>query len=358
MSPLQAMRCQLVITMPLRRKWKKVQQADFLTRVGTCLDKGYSLADAIRLQHYEQPPAVKKTLLNLLEQLSKGDEMAHAFQRAGFPNDVCSFLHFASHTGELPRGFLESGRFLKVREQQKEKMNKLMRYPLFLLWIFAIMVYVVLDQLLPSFEQLYSAMDIQSSPGVRFLLYVSRHSRAIYGSLLITAAILILFAVVYAKKIPPERRMAQLLYIPILSSYLRLYLTYTFSFHIGGLLRVGLSVNDALKLMEAQPFDRFFKSEARALRQLLNDGHAFSDIIAQSRFYARDLPAVIRNGDVSGRLGETLFDYSEMMIRTFEEKTTRALSLVQPVFFVLFGGLIIGLFLSILTPMFTILNGL
>ncbi|MGV3488833.1 MAG: competence type IV pilus assembly protein ComGB [Tuberibacillus sp.] len=340
------------------RKWKKIEQAECLIRISHCLDKGYTLSEAVRLQSFEQHPRIKKTINHLLQSLEGGLPISEVFLKAGFPKECCSFLYYAMYTGELASGFMESGRYLKLKEQQKDKLNKLFRYPLFLLWMFVVMFFIMLNQLLPSFEQLYRSMSIDLPNSVQLLLAIPDHLGAFLASLTVIIGITIILIIFYLKSFNPLQRCIHLSRIPYLSSFIKMYLSYYFSFHLGGLLRVGLPLSKALDLIERQDFLTFFKLEARSIKENLVNGLKLPDILRLRNYYTHDLAMVIQNGEVQGRVGDTLQEYSQILFIRLEEKMTRAFSAIQPICFIIFGCLIIMLFLSILTPMFTVIKGL
>ena len=339
-------------------KWNKLDQAEFLIRVSHCLAKGYTLYQAIQLQAYEQKPWIKQRIQDILTGLESGEEIAVVFAGAGFSKESCSFLYYALFTGDLVESFHESGKYLKLKEQQKKKFRALMRYPLFLMWLFFVMMYIVIDRLLPSFEQLYRTMAIPLPAGLRFFMNITKLLGSSFPLLLLILASLILIITLFIKRTTPQKRYTLLSKIPYFSSFLKMYLSYYFSFHLGSLLRAGLSISRALELIAQQPYLNFFKREADAIQKYLENGHPLVKIISERPYFTRDLALVILNGEAEGQVGRALQDYSQILFKNLEEKITRAFQAIQPIFFVLFGGLIIGLFLSILSPMFTIINGL
>ncbi|MFC4617984.1 competence type IV pilus assembly protein ComGB [Camelliibacillus cellulosilyticus] len=339
------------------RKWGKAAQADFLIRIGQCLEKGYRLAEAIHLQSFQQKPFIKTKIEKMLVDLSSGNSIAEALRKADFPKEICGFLFFSEQVGDLEQGFRECGRLLKRRVEQRQKLDSLLRYPLFLLWLFAVMGYIVLHYLLPSFEQLYDAMSIDLPFFIKGIIHATRHTGVVL-TFMAAAGCLLTFIILYIRRLPPESRVGLIIKLPVITTFIRLYLTYSFSFHLGGLLRIGMSVDDALNMIASQTYVPFFRAEALAIRDHLIKGRAFADIIGERGFYTKDLAVVIHHGEIRGRLGQTLFDYSDMVFRRFDEKIMRILSIIQPAFFIGFGALIISLFVSILMPMFTIMNGL
>ena len=340
------------------RKWKIKDQARFLTHVGLCLERGYSLAAAIRLQSYQQPRFIYERINCILSDLSHGNPIADVLYTHGFSRDVCSYLYFSEKRGDLAEGFKESGRLLNFRDKQKRSIEQLLRYPLLLIWIFGVMFYITINHLLPSFERIYASMNLPQPFIIKALLTFSGH---FYFILLIVMIIVLTLSVLFFllnKYLTPTTKVHLLIRIPLISSFTKMSLTYLFSLHFGGLLRIGMSVNETLKMVATQDYQPFFRDEAVALERKLTHGSALEELIAKRPFYLKELVAVINNGNAYGRLGWMLSDYSHLILKKMEGKIKRAMSYIQPIFFLLFGGLIILLFLAMMLPIFNMMNGL
>ncbi|GGH79706.1 competence protein ComGB [Pullulanibacillus pueri] len=340
------------------RKWKQKDQAQFLTHVGLSLEKGYTLSAAIHLQAYQQTEITQRSIDNILRQLSRGTPLADVLYDHEFSKDICSYLYFAEKRGDLAEGFQESGRLLHFRVKQKKTLDRLLRYPLFLLWVFGVMFYIAINHLLPSFQQIYASMALPQPRFIKYLLVFSGHFLSILIFLALFVGCIVSLFLFLKKVISTEKKIALLLWIPVVSSYAKLYLTYLFSLHLGGLLKIGMSVNEALVMMAEQHYQPFFQNEAVMMRATLNQGLTLGEVIKQRSFYLQELAVVISNGNAYGRLGAMLSDYSSVVLKSMEQKIKHSMAVIQPLFFVLFGGLIILLFLAIMLPIFHMIDGI
>ncbi|GGE46740.1 competence protein ComG [Pullulanibacillus camelliae] len=339
-------------------KWKLKDQASFLTEVGKCLERGYSLAAAINLQSYQQKAFIQDCIDKLLNELSQGKAISEVFAQNNFSKDVCSFLYFAEKKGDLPSGFMEAGHLLHFREKQKQTLDRVLRYPFVLLWVFGVMVYVMVNHLLPSFEQIYTSLSIKTPFLIKVLLALSGHFFPLSLFLILVCLLICFLIFALQKRLSLRQKLSLLLRLPITSKPTKVYLTYLFSFHFGGLLQLGMSVNQALDLMAEQVYQPFIQSEARQVSFELHQGIALTDSIANRSYYLQELAVVIHNGQSYGRLGAMLFDYSGLVLRRMDLGIKKCFAMIQPVFFVLFAGLIILLFLSIMLPIFHMIDGI
>lgn len=159
-------------------------------------------------------------------------------------------------------------------------------------------------------------------------------------------------------RLSPDKKIFILLHIPILRIYTRLYLTHYFSFHFGSLLKTGMSINEALKTLAEQQLMTFFQHEAIKMQSDLKRGERLEQAIQSRPFYVKEFSHVIYNGQLNGMLGAALFDYSGLILRKMEEQTKTWLAVIQPMTLVFIGLLVSLLFLSIMLPVFNVMNGL
>ncbi|MFC7394267.1 competence type IV pilus assembly protein ComGB [Scopulibacillus cellulosilyticus] len=340
------------------RKWNKKDRAKFLMNAGKCLSQGYPLHLAIKLQGYHQKKTVIKFIDKILGLLQKGHPLHLALNDSSFPSEVCSFIFYAEKSGQLADGLYESGEMLRKREEHKETLQKLLRYPLFLLWMFIMMIFLISQYLFPSFQRLYQSMDIELPWFTKFLMLVSDHLYVAGGLILFfTCSLFVLILFLY-NRLSSEKKMTILLHFPIVSTYVKLYFTHYFSFHFGSLLKTGMSVNEALKTLAEQKFMSFFQREAIKMQSDLKRGERLDLVIHSRPFYVKEFSHVIHNGQLNGMLGPSLFDYSDIILKRMEEQTKTWLAVIQPATLILIGLLILFLFLSIMLPVFNIMNGL
>ncbi|WEG14290.1 competence type IV pilus assembly protein ComGB [Pullulanibacillus sp. KACC 23026] len=339
-------------------RWSNEQRAEFLVRVGSCLDRGFSLKEALLLQQAEARPTVKKNIDSLLRSLKDGHPVAHVLNEHHFSEDVVSYLHFSTHTGSLSTGFREAGNLLLSRCQRRKRMGQLLRYPIFLLWMVLIMGTIIVHDLLPNFKTLYDSMSISLPPLSLALLSFSAHLPQILLIFLFVSLGVIAGFFVLKRNMSYEQRLKLLISLPILSPFIKLGLTSSFAAHFGSLLKIGMAINQALDVMGEQSFHPFLKNESHYLQAKLNAGLSLSSVLARRTFYTKDLATVIVNGSESGRLGPTLVDYSQLLFNKLEQKLNRWILFIQPFFFFLIGGFLLVMFLSLLLPMFDMMKGL
>jgi competence protein ComGB len=212
--------------------------------------------------------------------------------------------------------------------------------------------------LIPHFLSLYSSLNIDFPWFTTFMIDFLKKIPYLLGVMLAAAAAIGVAYFLLTKNMHPSRKTGILLRIPLLNKLLAVWLTHQFSMQIGSLLKGGLAINDALVILEGNQYLRFFRYEAAKMKQDLLNGLKFEDIIAQRRYFVPELSVIIAHGHSSGLLGQELIDYSEMLIGYAEEKLYRYIVIVQPVLFLFIGSTVLVMFVSMLLPMFNMMNSI
>lgn len=120
----------------------------------------------------------------------------------------------------------------------------------------------------------------------------------------------------------------------------------------------GLSVIDALNVFENNNQEPFSAELGREIKRSLSTGLDLDRAISSFPFFEEELCRIIKNGQDNGKLDQELFFYSRNCLLQLEEKTDRAMRIVQPVLYTIIGLLIISLYLAVLLPMFQLLQGI
>lgn len=340
-----------------KTKWANKEKAQFLDQLGQCLRQGYSLITAIELLSYHEKMKTRQLIKIMVDQLKQGEALHEVFLKAFFPKDICGFIYFSEQHGDLSLGLIEGGKMLKQREQAKLQLQHLMRYPLLLLWLSVILFYIMLKYLYPQFQVLYASMDIPLPLITRIFLSLN-HLVFPYILPIIILLSLMISSVIYLLRHTSVIKLYHLLLrIPYFNTLLRVYLTYYLSLHLGSLLKVGMSISTAFNIMKNQSFMIFFKNEAeRAVKSLLQ-GESLPQVFSENHFYTKDFPSILSHGQINGLLGKELFDFSQLLLKEMEDKLKNLLAFVQPLLLIFVGGFTLILFLSILLPVFQMING-
>ncbi|USK84071.1 competence type IV pilus assembly protein ComGB [Peribacillus asahii] len=339
-------------------KWKVKEQASFLLKLGELLEHGYSLAQAIRFLTFQESKKRQEDLQEGMEQLKNGEALHQVLAEMKFHSQLVSYIYYGEQYGELSRALKEGGKYWTKRAEDLDKIKKLFIYPIFLLFFIGNVFFILQRVLLPKFETLFASMHIEHNIFLNSILAISAILPKIPIILLLLCILIYLLKRYWFNQLCPLTQRRLILHIPVIGMLIRLYETHFFASQFSGLLSGGLSINESIQLLAQNRQQPFYQKLCTQMQRELLEGKQFEAIVQKLSYFEKNLYIVIANGQKYGRLDEELFHYSRLLLERIEEKTSMIMRIIQPMLFSFIGLLIVSIYLAVLLPMFSLLNGL
>lgn len=339
------------------KKWSEKEKADFLKRIGLLMKRGYPLANSLELYALNERKSVQTHIAEILEQLKNGERIYEILQRYEFPDDIVASLYFFEKY-DLSQGFIHSGQFLEKRETFKYKLQKILQYPLFLIWLTSIMVYLLFQHLIPQFSKLYDSIG-STLPKASQLIIITVKTLPylfILGGILLF--IFIASRIFKLRRQSPRTKLLYLLRFPVIRTFTRLFATHRFSLNLSSLLYSGVSINEAMQIFEQQTYSPFLQQEASEIKSRLISGETLEQIMNEREPYQKELAAIIKHGQMSGNLADELMIYAERLFQKIEERLIQTLNIIQPIVFTIVGFIVLLMFLAVMLPMLQFIQSL
>lgn len=321
------------------------------------LENGFSLAEAIDfLDHLEKKPILKSSEMRL--ELQNGIPIYEVLYLRGFDKKVCTQIFFADKHGNLSKVLKEAGRYLIKKQRDHLTFMKLLQYPLILIFLLIFVLLLLKNFLLPQFEILYSSMDYQPTNTVSFFIYFMKNVQFYFIYFLCFTSIVgfLCYCILYKKT--SIQRALWMAKIPILQYYFRLLTSQFLAREWSFLLHGGFSINEILEMMSQQSFRPLIREMAEGIREDLMTGTTFSDSLSNFKFLDPQFITITKHGEKTGRLDQELQFYSQFCVTQIEGRIQRLFRMIQPMMFIFIGILVVAVYLSILLPMFEMIDSI
>ncbi|MRX72616.1 hypothetical protein GJU40_10700 [Bacillus lacus] len=338
------------------KNWKIAEQAHFLDKLSSLLQQGYSVSEALYFISIHLQPLHRKDVVHMISSLKQGSTLLQAFQELGFHRDVLSYLYFAEQHGDMEFALSESSSLLARRVQHKEKISRVLRYPILLLFVMGAILYVVELVVAPQFHEMYETMNI--TPSIFSTMLTVMFKVLKYSVFIIAAGALagLVYYFLYLRKIKGTRRMDILLKVPFVKRTYNHLFTYYFSLQLSSLLKGGLSIYEALTVFKDQNLLPSYGDEAAYFIAGLSRGESFEMLLKGRKYYLAEIAEVVAHGQANGRLHRELYTYSQMLIDSFETKVVKLTSVIQPAAYIFIGATVLMVYLSMMMPMYQMMN--
>mgnify|MGYP001328631452 CR=1 FL=1 len=340
-----------------RMKWTLHQKGEFLERIGQFLQRGYSLSTSIEFYGLNEKTHIRQHLEQMLAMLKEGEPLYEILERFGFPSDVSANVFFSEYH-DLSEGLIQSGQMLQKREELKKRLESILRYPLFLIWLTIVMLFIIVHYVFPRFSTLYTSIDSELPAITNIMIAFVNLFPMLVVVFTMTAFFIFLFILSKVRSHSPQKMIDVLLKIPFVHTITKLIITQRFSTNLSVLLKAGMSINEAMQIFEKQRHSLFFQQEAAELKHRLQSGESLEAVITGRRVYREELASVINHGHMNGQLADELSVYADILSQKLDEKIKKALTIIQPLILSAVGLLVLLMFLSIMLPMLDVIQSL
>jgi len=330
-------------------------QLRFLKRLVRLLSNGYPLIEGLETLKWD--PAMKQAAGQVITALKKGLLIDEAFAAADFHNSITSQLYFARTHNDLQGSIQKCHAMYEQRLKHLKKFQQVIRYPTVLASVFLLLLFFIRQSVLPSFIGLFETSANRSSAVELSIFLIDLLGVLLLLTFLLFAACFI-FWKTSRKKLDTPKQLHLLKKIPLVRKYVRLHTSFLFAAHLSSLLKTGLPMKEVFLYMSRQdrlPFIRFYSEQ---MTNQLRQGLPIGRIIQQYYFFEPQLAAIFQKHADNEALEKDLDTYATLLTEEIQRKISKALVIIQPLFFAVLAGFIIFIYVTLMWPMFQLIQSI
>ncbi|WP_343216722.1 competence type IV pilus assembly protein ComGB [Cytobacillus gottheilii] len=340
-----------------KNKWSLQEQGLLLKWIGDLLKRGYPLSEAIESVILHLPHHKRPAMELCLSELREGYSLYNAFSKLKFNEDVIGYVYFAEQHGGLADAFKDGSEMILKRDENWQKLKKLLMYPIFLILVTIVLFLFVIQILLPKFSSLFLSLDLEAN----FFTNIVYGFGNLFPIMLIVTFLLVIVLLCYYsfrfKRLTFLKQKTMISSIPVFGIFLKLFYSHYFSVQLHYLLQAGLSVFEALQLFEKNEKQPLYQELGCELQSGLLRGEALEMLIQKYFIFDFELSRIIAHGQKNGKLAEELAFFGEHCMERLEEKVEKTIKTIQPIIYSFIGFLLVSMYLAVLLPMFHLMEG-
>ena len=314
-------------------------QLIFLDYLSQCLKNGFSLNWSLQLI-----PTLWTSKANLLKnlalQIENGENLGTILYKIGFSRHVAVQLNMAFLEGSLIECLDQLTYLLRLKNKQLKKLKAELAYPALLVGMMVFLL-VALQTFLKTEMESHDIVD-----------------NLIFGTVLSVVVFSIiggLFIICLLKK-QDYQSLKKLSRIPILGLTIELYVQYLLVYDIGILVANGFSIQQICKFAQQQENGSLQEDIGNKVANQLNKGKGLEKIIKEEKFLPNSLLMLISSGANRETISRKAILLSKTIFYELNLKLTKLVVNVQPICFLFIGVCILGMYLKILMPMYSLLQ--
>jgi general secretion pathway protein F len=347
--------------MPLRRKARlNAKQLTLFTRQMSSLVQVSPLEEALRtISRQGEQPHVRTILTEVHAGVVEGQRLSEAMRReaASFPALYRAMIAAGEGAGTLP---LITERLAALLERQAEMRGKLigaLAYPAVLSLVAILVVMGLMVSVVPRVVEQFDNVDQQLPLITRIVISISAFLASYWWALLIAVVIggLIFWQ---ALKQPAFRLSVDrtVLRLPLLGKLLRNLHAARMARTLATMVASRLPLLEGLRLTGGTIRNKVLSGANDDIVEAVRSGGSLSGAMRASGVFPPLLVYLTASGESAGQLDLMLERAAEYLEREFDNFTSTALSLLEPLIIVAMGGVVAVIILAILLPILQLQN--
>ncbi|MGX9135254.1 competence type IV pilus assembly protein ComGB [Rummeliibacillus sp. JY-2-4R] len=338
-----------------KRKAPLREPAQLLKKMSVLLKEGYTFSDSLFMLMPHHIKNMSEIENHLLKQLRNGSSMTDVLKVLGIPNIYLMTILVAEQHGKTVQALHTVAIQLEKKERNRQQLLKLLTYPIMLFIFLILLFWAFRTYFLPNMSFM---MNNRASEGNVQLTLSSffLHLPDLFIILAVLFVSLLIFFWSWLRKKTLKERLDLLLKIPVVNRNFKLQLTRQFSYELGGLIESGISMQEALEILQKQKLQPYLAKIAEMIQKRIIFGESLSTAIERENCFYKGFNAHVLHGEQGGNLGRELQIYSEFLVKRTENNVERTLAFVQPLLFLIVALCILGAYLAILLPMYEMMD--
>mgnify|MGYP002628889123 CR=1 FL=1 len=354
-------RASVLASLPIKRQPRlNAKQLTLFTRQLSSLAQVSPLEEALRtISRQSEQPHVRQILTEVHAGVVEGQRLSEAMRREGnsFPPLYRAMIAAGEGAGTLP---LITERLAILLERQAEMRGKLigaLAYPAILSLVAILVVMGLMVSVVPRVVEQFDNVDQQLPLITRIVIGVSAFL-ANYYWVIIIAVVLGGLLFVQALKRPAFRLSVDrtVLRIPLLGKLLRNLHAARMARTLATMVASRLPLLEGLRLTGGTIRNKVLSAANDDIVESVRSGGSLSGAMRTSGVFPPLLVYLTASGESAGQLDTMLERAAEYLEREFDNFTSTALSLLEPLIIVAMGGVVAVIILAILLPILQLQN--
>jgi len=301
---------------------------------------------------------LKKIFYSVEKDIKAGLSLTAAFEK--FEKELgrltVSMIKLGEETGDLARAFKDLSVILHEILDNRKRLKKATRYPMFIVFAMSIAFVIVILFVIPPFKAIFSQLNTQLPLPTRFLLWIE-HAMQMYGIYIIIGAVVIFGVITYLYNTNDKIRLAMdrmILKIYIVGPVIKLAMIGRFVYVLQRLIDSGIPIMDAVDIALNIIDNTYIKKRLESIKNSIITGGTIKQGFEESGMFENMTVQMVAAGEESGSLVLMLQKVSNYYLEKYRYIVDNIAVLIEPILIAAIAGFVMTLALGIFLPMWNL----
>jgi len=301
---------------------------------------------------------LKEIFTSLENDIKAGLSLTSAFEK--FENELgkltLSMIKLGEETGDLARAIKDLSVILKEVLNNRKRLKKATRYPLFIVFTMFVAFVIVILFVIPPFKAIFAQLNTQLPLPTRFLLWIEGAVQE-YGLYVLLGAVIIFGVMTYLYNTSENARLKMdklLLKIYLVGPVIQLAMTGRFVYVLQRLIDSGIPILDAVDIALNIIENSYMKKQFENIKNSIVTGGSIKQGFEESGMFENMTVQMIAAGEESGALVLMLQKVSNYYLDKYRYIVDNIAVMIEPILIAAIAGFVMTLALGIFLPMWNL----
>jgi type IV pilus assembly protein PilC len=334
--------------------------AIFTRQFSVMIDAGLPLVQCLQILGEQQDnKAFQRIILQVREDVETGSNLANALKKhpQAFSDLYVNMVAAGEAGGILDTILQRLATYIEKAARLKAQVKSAMIYPVTVIAIAALVVYIILWKVIPVFGSLFESLGADLPLPTRIVVAMSKFVGRYWWLIILLVA-----AAVYAVKKYYGTEQGKfnidriMLKAPILGMVLRKIAVARFCRTLGTLLSAGVPVLESLEITARTSGNAVMEKAILEVRKQVEEGKAIAEPLKATNQFPPMVVQMISVGEATGAMDTMLNKIAEFYEAEVDEAVAGMMKLIEPVMILFLGVVIGGIVIAMYLPMFSLIS--
>jgi len=340
---------------------KTQEKIVFARNLGAMIQAGLAASRALSvMERQTKNAALKKIIINLNEEISKGKTLADAMM--AYPKMFSNLFISMVRAGEESGNLADSLKIVALQMDRSYSLSRRIRgalmYPAVVIVLMIIISIVLLTYIVPTLQSTFAGLNVTLPASTQFIVNVSNILR-FHGVILSIVVIALIAAFIWWKRRPQGKSVIDyiVLKIPIMGNIVKEVNAARTARTLSSLLTSGVDMVEAVRITTDVVQNVHYKKVLQTAQTTITKGDPLSKVFSENeKLYPTFLTEMMAVGEETGKMGEMLLGVAVFYEDDVEQATKDMSTVIEPLIMVVIGAGVGFFAVAMITPMYSLVN--
>jgi type IV pilus assembly protein PilC len=330
----------------------------FTRQFATLINSGIAVVQSLELlERSSSNIALKMCLGQIRQDISTGKKLADSMgiHEKVFDRLYVNLVRAGEEAGVLDTILNRLAIYIEKSVKIKNKVLGALYYPAGIMFVAALVVFVIMKFVIPKFEELFKSTGQSLPAPTQFVIDMS-HAVQSYGWMFVLGIAGAIYAIkqYYATDSGRYTLDNFMLSTPIFGTLLQKSAVARFTSTLSTLLTCGVGILDALEISARVSGNAVIERTLLSAKKVISEGKSIVQPLSQDKYIPDMVTQMIAVGEQTGAMDVMLSKIADFYEEEVDAAVAALTSVIEPIMMVFLGGLIGGIVIAMYLPIFNI----